>query len=400
MPEPTTWIAAVPVNRDDFHTGLRERLRETIEAVLEEELEAALGAEAYARCAARRGYRNGSQVRPVVTEHGPTELRIPRARVFREGGSEEWHSAMVPRYQRRTRQVDEAILSTYLAGANSRRIRKALQPLLGTQALSRHAVCRIVARLKKSFEIWRQRDLSHESYGVLYLDAMRLPVRMARRVVKVPVQAVLGVRQDGQKVLLSLEIAASESTASWRMVVQSLKDRGLVEPVTVVLDGNAGLCRAVRDTWPGALQQRCTKHKLENLLAKAPKHCHSELTRDYRAITHAESAPQAQQAYGAFVRKWRTLLPEVVRSLEEAGSDLLTYIRFPYSMWKSLRTTNQIERLNEEFRRRTKTQGSFTNEASALVLLYGLFAMGMIQLRRIDGWEEMPLALEALKSAA
>ena len=401
MQKPTTSIPDLAAIRSNLVDSIRARVREAIEAVVEAELDEALCADAYERSAQRRGLRNGAQTRSVVTEMGPAELRIPRARLERgDGATEEWHSEMLPRYQRRTRTVDEAILMTYLAGANSRRIRKALSPLLGESSLSKSAVSRVVARLKGCFEAWRTRDLSSESYFALYLDAIRLPVRIARRVVKVPVQAVLGVQEDGQKVLLSLEIASSESTASWTLVVQSLSNRGLCAPTVVVLDGNQGLRNAVKDTWPATLQQRCTRHKLENLLAKAPTHCHAELKRDYNAITHANGAVESRKAYDAFVRKWSSISREVVKSLEEAGLDLLTFTRFPRDMWKSLRTTNQIERLNGEFRRRTKTQGSFSNEASALVVLYGLFAMGMIHMRRVDGWEEIPNAIETLKRAA
>jgi len=268
---------------------------------------------------------------------------------------------------------------------------------LGDEFLSKSAISRVVTRLKEEFETWRNRDLTQEPYVYLYLDAINMPVRMVRRVVKVPVQAVLGVREDGQKVLLALEIAGSESTASWTAIVQGLKKRGLRPPRLVILDGNPGLCRAVREAWPAAGLQRCTKHKLDNLLSKAPQHCHAELKRDYSAITHADSAEAARSAYQAFTRKWSKLSPEVVRSLEEAGEELLTFTRFPQSQWKSLRTTNAIERVNLEFRRRTKTQGSFSNEMSALILLYGLIALGQIQLRKIDGHYDL---VEVLKQAA
>jgi transposase-like protein len=380
---------------------IRERLREVIQDVAEEELNTALGVDPYARSSDRRGYRNGTQERSVVTEHGPTELCLPRARLFTNAGeTQEWRSSVVPRYQRRTHKVDEAILGTYLAGANSRRIRKALQPLLGERWLSKSSISRVVSRLKERFAEWRQRNLADESYVYLFLDAMFLPVRMARRVVKVPVQAAVAVDEDGQKVLLSLEIAGSESTASWKAIVEGLRDRGLRSPALVILDGNPGLCRAVRDTWPTTKLQRCTRHKLENLLAKAPKHSHAELKRDYRAITHAESAAMAKSAYKAFVLKWSKLSSEVVKSLEEAGSELLTFTQFPRRQWKSLRTTNTIERVNEEFRRRTKTQGAFCNEGAALVVLFGLFAMGQIQLRRIYGYRDMPEVVQAHLQAA
>jgi putative transposase len=396
-PTPSASVVQLPSGRQHWVAALRERVRDTIQDVIGEELEAALGVEPYERSDARSGYRNGSQTRSVTSEYGPVELQVPRARLVRDGKTTEWHSHVVPRYERRTEAVNAAVLGAYLGGTNTRRIRRALEPLLGSVALSKSAISRIVGRLKESFATWRTRDLQRECYVYLYLDAMFLPVRLVRRVVKVPVQAVLGVREDGQKVVVALEIAANESTASWKAIVQDLAKRGLGAPKLVILDGNAGLSRAVRETWPGVDVQRCTKHKLENLLAKAPQHCHAELKRDYQAITHAGDAAAAQRAYPAFLAKWRKLAAEVARSLEEAGAELLTFTRYPRSQWKSLRTTNQIERLNGEFRRRTKTQGSFPNETAALVLLYGLVAMGQIQMRKIDGHQTME---EVLNRAA
>lgn len=388
-------VVALPLPRRARETVIRARIREAIELVIEEELEEALGTKSYGRSAARRGYRNGTQERPVVSEYGPVRLTVPRARLELEDGTTgEWHSEVVPRYARRTQRVDEAILGAYLAGANSRRIRKALAPLLGSEALSKSAISRVVVRLRALFESWRTRDLSQEQYSIVYLDAMFLPVRLARRVVRVPVHAAIGVREDGRKELLALDLSASESTNSWSAVVQGLAGRGLRSPELVVLDGNAGLRRAVQEAWPQTKVQRCTKHKLANLLAKAPKHSHPELKRDYHAIVYAENLPAARAAYQAFVSKWSKLSAEVVKSLEEAGDELLTFMQFPPSQWRALRTTNAIERLNEEFRRRTKTQGSFCNEQAALVLLFGLIAVGQIRMRKIDGHYDLTKTLE------
>jgi transposase-like protein len=388
-------VIALPLPRRAKETAIRAKIREAIELVIEEELEEALGTKSYGRSAERCGYRNGAQERPVVSEYGPVTLSVPRARLEREDGTtQEWHSEVVPRYSRRTQRVDEAILGAYLAGANSRRIRKALEPLLGGEALSKSAISRVVVRLRTLFESWRRRDLSQEQYSIVYLDGMFLPVRMARRVVQVPVHAVIGVREDGRKELLVLDLSASESTSSWSAVVDGLAGRGLRAPELVVLDGNAGLRRAIQETWPQTKVQRCTKHKLINLLAKAPKHSHAELKRDYHAIVYAETLPAARAAYQAFVRKWSKLSTEVVKSLEEAGDELLTFMQFPESQWRALRTTNAIERLNGEFRRRTKTQGSFCNEQAALVLLFGLIAMGQIRMRKIDGHYDLTKVLE------
>jgi transposase-like protein len=131
--------------------------------------------------------------------------------------------------------------------------------------------------------------------------------------------------------------------------------------------------------------QRCTVHKLRNLERNAPAHVLEEIKADYHRIVYAVSLAEARKAYAAFVRKWRKRCPGVVASLEEAGDELLTFFPFPAEQWKCLRTTNAIERLNEEFRRRVKTQGSFPTEDAAMVLLYGLVATGQIKLRKIDG---------------
>ena len=374
----------------DLTACIKIRIREVIELTLDEELEAALGAARSERTETRQGHRNGAITREILTENGPQRLAIPRARLFAEDGSTtEWRSDFLDRYARRTKKVDEAILGVYFAGGNTRRIRKALSPLLGEKHLSKSAVSRVVKRLRELFEAWRTRDLSDLAITYIYMDAMFLPVRLARRVVKVPVFAAIGVRDDGEKMLLSLEIARSESTASWRSVVGGLSGRGLAAPALVVVDGNAGLLRALSESWPETKVQRCTKHKLENLLSKAPKHSHPELKRDYGAIIYAENLSIAQAARQAFIRKWKALSQEVVRSLEEAGKNLLSFYSFPKSQWKGLRTTNLIEGVNSAFRRRTKTQASFTNEESALVLLYGLFSMEQITLRRIDGWKDL-----------
>lgn len=401
MQDPTTAPSSAEEVRFSLRELLADRVREAVQELLELELDETIGALRHERSQARSGYRNGHSSRRIVTEAGPIELSIPRARIAAsKGGTREHRTAIVDRYQRRTRRVEEAILGCYLGGTNSRRIRKALAPLLGDTHLSKSAISRVVAKLKERFEEWSRRDLSSELVSIVYLDAMFLPVRIAKRVVRVPVQAVIGVRENGHKVLLSLRIAPSESTASWKGVVEDLDRRGSSRPKLAVVDGNKGLLRSITDTWPATKIQRCTKHKLENLLSAAPKHCHEELKRDYRDIVYADTRGDALKAYDAFVRKWSKLCEAVVTSLQEAGHALLTFYDFPKSQWKSLRTTNQIERLNGEFRRRTKTQGSFTNESSALVVLWGLVAFGHVAMRKIDGWQELPKIDALLKEAA
>lgn len=381
-----------------FRLSIQERLRgrvlEAIGAVLEEELTAALGSQPYERTPGRRGYRNGADRREITTAVGTRELRVPRGRVAAaDGTTQEFRSELLPRYARRTQEVDKAILGCYLAGANSRRIRKALAPLLGEEHLSKSAVSRVVGRLKGLFASWASRDLSQESYPIVYLDGLHLKVRLARRVISVPVLAALGVNEEGQKVLLALQLAVSEAAALWSGVLEDLQRRGLSAPRLLVVDGHKGLGKALA-VWPEVEVQRCTQHKLRNLLEHCPHHAHGELKRDYAAIVFADDGLAARRAYAAFVDKWQRLCPAVARSLEEAGEQLLTFYAFPKTMWKSLRTTNVLENLNREFRRRTKTQGSFATEQAALTLLWGLVAFGQIRMRRITGHRELKRLIE------
>ena len=400
MKEGTTGAAEVIRLRQDISSLLRCRVLEAVELTLEEELSEALGIGRYERSQARLGYRNGHERRRITTEVGPQTLEVPRGRIVEaDGSTREFRSQVVPRYARRTRKVDETILGAYLAGANTRRIRKALEPLLGSEHLSKSAVSRLAARLKAEFAAWSQRDLSEERYAILFLDGFHLKVRLARRVVSVPVLAVLGVAPDGSKRLVALELAVSEAEAHWSRVVSDLVQRGLASPVLIVSDGHRGLAKAI-EAWPQAQVQRCCVHKGENLRKHCPAHAHRELKRDYDRIVYAKSGLAAREAYQAFVTKWRKLCPAVAKSLEEAGEQLLTFYAFPKAMWKALRTTNSIENLNREFRRRTKTQASFSTEEAAVTLLYGLVAFGQIELRRICGYTHLAELLASQEEIA
>jgi putative transposase len=277
---------------------------------------------------------------------------VPRATLFSGAGAKEWTSAVVPRYQRRMPEVNEAVIATYLAGGNTRRIRGALHPLLKAAPLSKSAVSRVVATLKDGLEAWRTRSLTELDVIYVYLDGFALRVRSAEKVVSV-----------------------------------------LQAPVLAIIDGNPGLRRAVSEVWPRAAVQRCCVHKLRNLERKSPKHALAEIRDDFHRIAYAASAEAARSAYVRFERVWAKRCPGVVASLREGGDELLTFFTFPKAQWKTLRTTNTIERLHEEFRRRVKTQGSLPTEDAAVVLLFSLVASGQIRLRRIDGWQKIATVL-------
>jgi transposase-like protein len=372
---------------------IHEHVRHAIETAVVEELARALGAAPYQRTGARRGYRNGEKVRTLTGPTGPLALTLPRGTVFTAAGRKEWASTLVPRYQRRMRDVNEAILGTYLAGANTRRLRGALAPLLKAAPLSKSAVSRIVATAREALDTWMARALADLDVVYLYLDALHLRVRTGGKVVSVPVLAAVGVLADGSKQLLALELCSSESAEAWTGFVEALAGRGLPAPVLCILDGNPGLRRAVGHVWPAAAVQRCCVHKLRNLERKAPKHALAEIRDDFHRIVYAAGLDAARAASLTFERTWRRRCPGVARSLQEGGDELLTFFRFPKAQWKTLRTTNVIERLNGEFRRRIKTQGAQPTEDAAVILLFSLVASGQIILRRIDGWRRIAAVL-------
>jgi transposase-like protein len=374
-----------------LETLIRRRARGLIDAIVAEELEAALGAAESARVGpARQGYRHGTRERTLTTSLGPTTFAMPRARVrTAAGATAEWRSELVPRYQRRSERVDEAILGVYLSGTNTRRIKGALAPLLRGGPLSKDAVSRLVGRLADDFETWRRRDLTEDQIQYLLMDGWYPKVRIGKRRVRVPVLVTLGVRADGERVVLDVRLAGDESTAAWRDVIRSLAERQVGRPLLAIVDGSAGLAAALREQWPTLAIQRCTAHKLRNLEAKAPVRLREELAEEYRRMIYAETRTLVDQARTRFAKKWRLRCPAVVECLEEAGDDLFTFLRFPKTQWKALRTTNALERINGEFRRRTKTQASLPGQEAVLLLLFGLLRSGHVKLRKIDGWEEM-----------
>jgi putative transposase len=379
---------------------LRLKTREWIEGMANEELELALGIGRYERGEGRLGYRKGVRERSFTTKSGVHALAMPRAAYFDPGpdGKKEWNSKLVPRYARRTEAVEEALVAAYLCGTNTRRIKRSLSPLLSGAALSKSTVSRLVARLSEQFEVWKGRDLADDDIAMVFLDGFRLKLRIGRRVESVPVLCAVGVRSDGSKVLLCLEVRSSESSAAWRSVTDDLCRRGVKAPVLAVIDGSKGLGDAVKATWPWIEVQRCTKHKLENLFSHAPKRLYEEIKADYHAIVYAESEGAARKAWARFERKWEKSCPAVVKSLQEGGEELLTFFRFPRSLWKSLRTTNVIERMNGEFRRRVKTQGGLPDSEAGLRLLFGLFASGQITMRKIGGWRDLPAFIAAKRA--
>jgi putative transposase len=374
---------------DPIEAGLRDRVRGFIEEMVEQELAAALGRERYARGASSKGYRNGTRERQLTGSFGAVAISVPRARLAAEdGGRREWRSTALPRYARMTRQVEALIAGAYLAGTNTRRVKRALGALF-KGAVGKDVVSRTWRKVKGDCEAWARRDLSGEDVVRLILDGTVVRVRLDRRATSISLLVVLGVRRDGQKVLLAVRNMGGESEAAWRGVLDDLIARGLQRPQFLIIDGAAGLERALAALWPDVPTQRCTVHKHRNLLAHAPQALHEEVSADYTDMIYAATSKEVETRRRAFLRKWRLRCPAVAVSLEEAGERLFTFTRLPGSQWKSARTTNAIERLHEEFKRRIKTQTVLPSAETAAMLFWALLASGQIVMRKVDGWQTL-----------
>jgi putative transposase len=377
---------------DPLEAGVRQRIRSFIEAMLESELEAALNRGRYERSGPSQGHRHGHRDRQILGTFGPTTVSVPRARLVEaDGTTREWRNRTLPAYKRLTKQAEALIAGTYLAGTNTRRVRRALGALFGG-AVGKDTVSRAWRKVQGDWEAWQKRDLSQDDIVRVILDGTVVKVRLDKRSTGISVLVALGVRRDGQKVLLGLRNMGGESEAAWRAFLDDLVVRKLATPDLLIIDGAPGLEAALTALWPNVPLQRCTVHKHRNLLAHAPKKLHDEISADYTDMIYAKTVKAVEARRKAFVRKWRLKCPAVVASLEEAGANLFTFLLYPPDQWKSIRTTNAIERLHEEFKRRIKTQCLLPCAETACMLFWALLASGQITLRRVDGWDTLHVA--------
>jgi putative transposase len=382
---------------DPIETEVRARSRQFIEDLIRGELDAALARPRYGRSkmasneamAEVTGHRHGSRTRSLTGTFGPIEIAVPRARLTKpEGGTAEWKSQALRAYQRRTLAADALIASSYLAGTNTRRVRRALAALFGG-TVGKDTVSRTWRKVKSDWDAWNSRSLAEEPIVRLILDGTVVRVRLDRKATSISLLVVLGVRADGQKVLLAIRSMGGESAEAWRTVLGDLIKRGLRRPEFLIVDGAPGLDKAITAVWDGVPVQRCTVHKHRNLLAHAPERLHEEITSDYNDMIYATTPEEIAARRKAFIRKWRLKHRALADSLEEAGDRLFTFARLPPSQWRSLRTTNAIERLHEEFKRRIKTQTVLPSADTAAMMFWALLASGQINMRKVDGWQTL-----------
>lgn len=347
--------------RQDLRALLRGAVRAGLEVFVAEELERVVGADWYERVGGRRDRRNGSYLRRLLTSLGEIELAVPRTRT---SGSV---SAVLGRYRRRTAEVDGLLTAAYVDGVSHRKAGDLTAALMG-ERVSRSAVSRVARRLDEQVAALGREPIAGE-HPYLFLDGTFLDARWARTVENVSALVAYAVGPDGHRRLLGVSLGTEESEASWSALLEQLVKRGLSGVRLVIADEHQGLAAAVRRWLPEAQRQRCTVHLLRNVLSKVPARLRPRLAREVVGVFRAPSRAAARQQLAQLVARWAKELPEAMTCLETGFAAATAFYGFPPAHWRRIRTTNGLERLHGEIKRRIRAVGAFPDRASALRLI-------------------------------
>lgn len=357
-------VAAAQAALLDDPAFLRGVVEGVVQAILEAEMAAHVGAERYERVAGRTGHRNGYKPRTLATRVGTLELRVPQDR---EGT---FSTELFARYQRTEQALVTTLMEMYVQGVSTRKVATITEQLCGT-SFSKSQVSALAGRLDTELAAWRERPLSAR-YPYLSVDARYEHVRVDGRVVSQGVLIVAGVRDDGRREILAVEVADTESEATYEALFRRLKARGLQGVALVTSDDHAGLRVAIARHFQGASWQRCQVHFARNLQGRVGAKHRARLGADLRGIFAAASAAQARAAACTCAAAWRTSHPGVATALEEDLEDCLACYQAPAPHRSRVRTTNGLERFNQELKRRTRVVRIFPNRAALLRLVTAL----------------------------
>jgi len=349
---------------EDYRVAARQALTDLLEGRMVETIDRHLERMAERGQADRR---NGCYRRGLLTELGAIELMVPRTRTF---------SALrvVHAYGRRVRDVDRMILACFVLGLSTRKVARALLPILG-RPVSPGTVSQVAKQLDAAVAAFHRRPL-HDHYRVLILDGVVLKRKTGAGALARPVLVVLGLRPDGKKEVIDFRLATAESAAQWEQFLGDLIRRGLTGERLEMLcvDGGSGLLAALPTAYPEVPVQRCWAHKIRNVLNKARKSDQDALKADLHRIMNASTLPAAWSAARKFADRWQDLCPKAVACLRADLDDLLTCWRYPtLAERKAVRTTNAIERRFREVRRRTRPMGTFQDRTSMDRILFAVF---------------------------
>ena len=358
-----------PLSQEDFQTMLQAEMHHAIRlalmAVLDEEVTTLIGAAPYERSPLRRDQRNGSYTRDLDTSAGRIEdLEVPRPR----GG---FQTRVFYGYQRRRREVDSSLREMFIQGVSTAQVGTVLEHLNGTKP-SPSLVSRVFHKLEDEFETWKKRPLA-ERYVYCFADGTYFSVIYDHEGCKMPILAVIGICLDGKREVLGFSVGDRENQGAWEQLLEDLMARGVRRIDLWITDVNRATINAIEAKFPTAARQRCIKHKLENVLSYIPQKQRDQVEPEIKAIFYQDSRAQADQAAAAFCAKYEKIYGTAVDCLQRDLESCLTFYAFPRAHWKTIRTTNVVERLFEEVKKRShKMNAAFRNEDSCLLMFYAV----------------------------
>jgi transposase-like protein len=357
------WINLQEIFSDD-KDSLRELLREVLQEVLEQEMTETLGAAKGERHPERIGYRSGYYPRTLITRVGKLELRVPQDR---QG---HFSTQLFERYQRSEKALVSALAEMYVQGVSTRKVKAITEELCG-HSFSASAISAVNKSLDESLERFARRPLE-ESYPYLIVDARYEKVREDGVIRSQAVQIAIGVNEEGRRQVLSVELANRESETSWKDFLLELKRRGLFGVEFVVSDDHPGLKRAIAEVIPEAVWQRCYVHFLRNALDHLPRKAVDDCLQELRWLYDRRDLAEAQKDLTQWLERWGRKYPKLCEWVEESIAETLNFYRLPLPHHKHMKSTNMLERFNEEIRRRTRVVRIFPNGASCLRLVRAL----------------------------
>jgi putative transposase len=343
---------------------VRHLVREVMQEILEAEMTDALGAEAGERTESRLGYRAGHYPRTLITRVGKLELRVPRDRDGR------FSTELFERYQRSEKALVSALAEMYVQGVSTRKVKAITEELCG-HSFSASAISQINKGLDAGLSEFAHRHLD-EPYPYLILDARYERVREGGVIRSQAVLVAIGINPDGYRQILGVELAGRESQTSWRDFLLALRERGLSGVEFVVSDDHQGLRRSIMEILPEAAWQRCYVHFLRNALDHMPRKANDDCLQELRWLYDRRNLAEAQKDLSAWLSRWQKTYPRLCDWVEENISETLTFYRLPIGHHKHLKSTNMLERLNEEIKRRTRVVRIFPNTESCLRLIRAL----------------------------
>lgn len=353
----------------------RRLLEQALQDLIDAELTAAIGADRYQRSEARSNYRNGGRSRLLSTPAGDVELRIPKVRV----------GSFFPALLEPRRRVDKAlwavIMTAYITGTSTRKVDDLVRALGCDTGISKSTVSRICVEIDEQVDAFRTRSLGHIAFPYVFLDATYVKARVGHHIVSRAVVVATGVSADGMREVLGLDVGDSEDEVFWTGFLRSLKDRGLSGVVLVISDAHTGLKNAISRVFQGASWQRCKVHLMRNLLSHVPKSHKEMIAATVRTIFAQPDPTSTRDQLRQVVGMLEVRYPAAAEVLAEAEADVTAYASFPQAHWRKIASTNPLERVHKEIKRRSNVVGIFPDDQAVLRLV------GAVLIEVHDDWQ-------------